>query len=124
MNHNLRTFGASVCLGLISFAGLAADLTSNQKDGVCRVSLAAVNGNARADYRSQGQFGDTLQYVSARGYTYDCEVFSEGKAFTLSNKDWGRLKPTGSVTTEGKCSSIKLLDPGTGVTHDLKSCSK
>lgn len=100
----------------------AADISAAHKDGICRVSLARINGNSPRDYRSKGRAADTFTYVSARGYTYDCEVFSDGMAFTLSSADWGRLRPTGSVKTVGKCSSIRLFDPGFGLTHELRSC--
>ena len=109
---------------VVALSASAADLSATQKDGICRVSLARINANAPGDYRSKRKVADTFVYVSARGYTYECEVFSDGMAFTLSNADWGRLRPTGSVTTAGKCSNIKLFDPGFGITHELKSCIK
>jgi hypothetical protein len=101
----------------------AADISSAQKDGVCRVSLARINGILPSDFKSVVVFGDTRRYKSKSGYIYDCEVFSDGMALTLSNSDWGRLKPTASIVTEGRCSNIKLFDPGFGITHDLKYCS-
>ena len=107
-----------------SLASYAADISETQKDGVCRVSLARINAIAPSDYKSAGVWGDVRRYESNKGYIYDCEVFSDGKALTLSSKDWGRLKPTASVVTEGKCSRIKLFDPGFGVAHELKYCSK
>ena len=113
----------SLCL-LLATSAMSADIKAAAKNGICRISLARINANEPAEYKNIGTYGDTTQYSSAKGYTYYCEVFSEGKAFTLSSPDWGRLKPTGSVTQDGKCSAIKLFDPGFGVTHSLKSCSK
>lgn len=116
--------GAAWLALMCSPAAQAADISATQKDGVCRVSLARINAIAPSDYKSAGIFGDTRRYTSKKGYVYDCEVFSDGMALTLSSPDWGRLKPTASVVTEGKCSKIKLFDPGFGVTHELKYCSK
>lgn len=101
-----------------------ADITFEQKDGICRVSLARINGNAPGEYKLAGKSGDIIRYKSSRGYTYECEIFSSGLAFTLSSKGWGRLKPSGSVRTEGNCSDIQLFDPGLGIKHSLKSCVK
>lgn len=118
---------AQVCLPLLlALSGLAAnaaDMSSGQKDGVCRTSLARINANAASDYKMEGVYGDTRRYTSKKGYPYDCEVFSDGHALTLSSAEWGRLKPTASISTTGKCSEIKLFDPGFGVTHTLKCCS-
>lgn len=124
MTRTLQLIFMTLYFGLCGTIAVAADLSPSQKDGVCRVSLARINGNSQGEYRIRSKAGDTVTYVSARGYAYSCEVFSEGMVLTLSNDDWGRLKPTGSITTEGKCSKVKLFDPGFGVTHELKSCSK
>ena len=114
----------ALVISLACGSGTAADLTTAQKDGVCRTGLARINANAAFDYKNDGVSGDTRRYSSRKGYPYECEVFSDGKAFTLSSPAWGRLKPTGNVTTEGKCSAIRLFDPGVGVTHDLRYCAK
>ncbi len=118
----------SVCAVLLALTtspvAEAADISPAQKDGVCRVSLARINAIDPTDFKSVGVIGDTRRYKSKRGYIYDCEVFSDGMALTLSNADWGRLRPTASVVTEGRCSRIKLFDPGFGVTHELTYCSK
>lgn len=117
--------GGASCVALMSSsASIAADISGTQKDGVCRVSLARINAIRPGDYKSVGVFGDIRRYQSKKGYLYDCEVFSDGMALTLSSPDWGRLKPTASVVTEGNCSRIKLFDPGFGVTHELDYCSK
>ena len=100
----------------------AADLTPRQKDGVCRVSLARINGNQPGDYSRVSSTGDITSYKSAKGYEYDCEVFGDGNVITLSSQAWGRLKPTGNLTVEGKCIAIKLYDPGFAIQHALKSC--
>jgi len=121
MTKSLITFGLAL---VFTTSAIATDIAAAAKDGICRVSLARINANAPSDYKSKGKNAETFVYVSARGYIYECEVFSDGMAFTLSNVDWGRLRPTGSVKTEGKCSSIKLFDPGFGITHQLKSCVK
>lgn len=118
----LASWTVAFACALPASSVFAADISAAQKDGICRVSLARINGNAPRDYQRKRRVADTFTYASARGYIYDCEVFSDGMAFTLSNEDWGRLRPTGSVKTVGKCSSIRLFDPGFGLTHELRSC--
>ena len=124
--RNAVIYPISVLTGLMLACGhaLSADISPGQKDGICRVSLARINANAPSDYRVMDRKKDTLIYTSAKGYLYQCEVFSDGMALTLSNVDWGRLKPTASINTQGKCSAIKLFDPGFGKTHELKYCAK
>ncbi len=119
-------YRASACavLMLVGVHAQSADISPGQKDGICRVSLARINANAPSDYRVMDRKKDTLIYTSAKGYLYECEVFSDGMALTLSNVDWGRLKPTASINTQGKCSAIKLFDPGFGKTNELKYCAK
>ncbi len=121
MTKPLITLGLAL---LFTTSAIATDITAVAKDGICRISLARINHNEPTEYKNKGAFEDTTQYASAKGYTYYCEVFSDGMVFTLSSPSWGRLKPTGSVTPAGRCSNIKLFDPAFGITHSLKSCSK
>jgi hypothetical protein len=60
-------------LGLLSLAAAAStELSSSQKEGVCKLALSKANANAPSEYRLTGKAADTLTFGSAKGHSYSC----------------------------------------------------
>jgi hypothetical protein len=110
-------------LGLFSLAAAAStELSSSQKEGVCRLALSKANANAPSEYKLMGKAGDTLTFASAKGHSYSCEVFN--LVIKLSSAGWGRIQPTGNVILEKGCVKLSLYDPGLMMTHSGEYCGK
>ena len=97
-----------------------SDLSSTQKEGICKVALGKANANSVSDYNLSRKSDNTLYFLSTKGFGYSCEIF--GLSIKLSSDGWGRIQPTGNVVRENNCIKLSLYDPGLMMMHEGNYC--